>query len=189
MGSVGVPALVPNATGAQHDIELGLAMARGAGVIKCLPECHALDGRLGVAVDDLWRGDAQAVIERRDDVDGVDILVTDLATRPDALGPRDDEGVRDATFIRGPTLPHLVGRVKRHRPAERVMIVGLLRAQDVEVLDVLLDRVRRSIEELVLVDRAIGTVGAHKTLLTHLPHYGNIQKLVESAEKAGAAGC
>lgn len=29
--------------------------------------------------------------------------------------------------------------------------------------------------------------GAHKTLLTHLPHYGNIQKLVESAEKTGAA--
>lgn len=28
--------------------------------------------------------------------------------------------------------------------------------------------------------------GARKTLLTHLPHYGNIQELVESAEKEGA---
>src|SRR6185437_13415336 len=100
----------------------------GAGVVEGLPECDALDRRLCVALDYVRWLDVQALVDRRDDVDGVAVLVAYLAAPLDSFGPGDDEGVGDAALIRGPALPHLVRRIERHRPAERVVVVGLLRA-------------------------------------------------------------
>ena len=68
----------------------------------------------------------------RRDVDDVVELVADLALGLDAVRPVDDRAVAGAAPVRGDLLGPLVRRVHRVRPADRVVVVGLGRAELVD---------------------------------------------------------
>src|ERR1700760_1034123 len=72
------------------------------------------------------------------------------------LGHGGDWGIRDATLVRGIPLEELVRRVERHRPADRIVVVGVRPAEVVVEAHALFDGVDVTVEELVLVDRAVG---------------------------------
>ena len=76
------------------------------------------------------------------------------ALRLDALRPVDDERVADAAAV-GLALPAPEGRVAGVGPAPRVVVEVLRPAEVVDRRQVLLERVRHVVEELVLVDRAV----------------------------------
>ena len=80
--------------------------------------------------------------------------MADLPAGLDALGPVHDHRVGDATLPRV-TLEHLARRVEREGPAGRVVVVGLGRAEHVEVLEVVLEVVRNAVHDLVLVHRPV----------------------------------
>ena len=87
--------------------------------------------------------------------DRMAVLAPQAGGPDDALRPRDDHGVGSAALVVGVALPHLERRVERPRPAVGVVVEGAWSAELVEVLEVLLDRVRDAVEELVLVHRAV----------------------------------
>jgi hypothetical protein len=66
----------------------------------------------------------------------------------------DHHRVADAALI-AVALEHPKRRREGHRPARRIVVVGLRRAQLVDHRQVLLDRVGEPVGELVLVDRAV----------------------------------
>ena len=153
---VGEPAVVPDAAGAQHGVELGVLSGVGARIIQCRFETHALQRLLGDTAHRLRRGDTEQLVDRRGDVADVDVVVPDLAVRRNPVGPRDDCGVGDTPLVGGITLVQLVGRVEGHRPADRIVVVGGRTAQHVEEAHAVLDRVDVAVEELGLVHRTVG---------------------------------
>ena len=96
----------------------------------------------------------KGLVHGRHDVGAVGVLVADLALGLDAGRPVDDHRIGGAA-LPGVALEHLVGRVEREGPTDRVVVVGLGRAEDVEVLEVVLHLVRDAVHELVLVDRTV----------------------------------
>src|SRR3990172_1517360 len=80
------------------------------------------------------------------------ILGADLAFGLDASRPVDDERVADAAAV-CLALPAAKRRVARERPAPGVVVEGRRPAELVYLPQVLLQRVRHVVEELVLVHR------------------------------------
>ena len=150
----GLPPLVPDRPRAEHRVELRL-LRRGVRIVEAGFEADALDRLLRVAVDDVRELDAEALEQGRHDVDRVAVLAADLAIGLDPGRPRDDQRVGRAALVVRVALPQLEGRVERPRPAGRVVVVRPRAAELVEVLEVLLHRVRQPVEELVLVDGAV----------------------------------
>ena len=160
-----LPALVPDRARPEHRVELRLLARLGIGVVEGGPEAHPVELRLGVAVDDVRELDAEALEQRGHDVDGVGVLASVLAGGLDALRPGDDQRVGRAALEVGIALPELERRVEGPRPTRRVVVVGLRAAQLVDELEVLLDRVRDAVEELVLVDRAVRSAFARRPVV------------------------
>jgi hypothetical protein len=148
-----LPAVAPDRTRAEHHIELARLQRLRIGIVEGVAEARALDGPLRVALDDLGRLDAEALVDGRENVAAVRVLVAQLTPGLDPLWPVDDHRVSDAAFP-GVALEQLARRVERHRPAGGVMVVGLRRAELVDVFQVVVDVVHHSVEERVLVDRA-----------------------------------
>ena len=172
-----LPAVVPDRAGAQHRVELGLAGARDAGRVEAVAHRDALDGDLRHALDRLGLLDAEAVQQRGDDVDGVVVLVADLAARAHAGGPGDDARVGGAAVERV-ALPHLERGVERHRPPGRVVVVGLGAAQLVQHGQVGGQVVRDAVHELALVDRAVRAALAAGPVVRH-DHHDRVLQLVD----------
>jgi hypothetical protein len=148
-----LPAAVPDAAVAHHLVVLGLLAGRSIRLER-VGHGHAGQRRLLGAVDDFRHLDPARLEDRRVDVDGVVELVSHLALGLDPLRPGDDERVADAALV-DVALEHPIRRRERHCPTGRVVVVGLGAAQLVQHGQVVLDRVRVRIEELVLVDRAV----------------------------------
>src|SRR5262245_19367853 len=93
------------------------------------------------------------------------VLVPDLACRLDSLRPRHDQRVRGATLVVRVALVHLERRREGYGPTGGVVVVRLGRTQDVEVLEAVLDRVDDAVEELHLVDGAVWTAFAARSVV------------------------
>ena len=185
-----MPALVPDAARAAQVVELGLLGRGSPGVVEGGPEAGALQQALGPALDDLGGLNPQAVVERGHDIHGVDVLVADLATRLDALGPADDERVSRAALVIAIAFVELERRAEPHGPAVGVVIVGLFAAQHVQVLQVLFDVIGNAVEEFVLVDRAIGAALAAGTVVgedddDRVVHLPGLLQVVQQASDLG----
>src|SRR5262249_13777696 len=111
-----LPAAVPDRPRAEHGVELRLLARVRVRVGEARGEADPLDGLLRVALDLVGRLDPEALVERRDDVDRVRELRSQLAGRGDALRPADDQRVGGAAAIAAVALPELEGRVERPRP-------------------------------------------------------------------------
>ena len=155
MHGVGEPALMPNPAGAQHRVELGIFSGVGSRIGKGRFETHAIQRFLGDALDSLRQRDVQQVIDRRSDIGDIDVGVADLAVRSNTVGPGYDCRVGDAALVRGVPLVELVGRVEGHRPADRVMVVGVRPTEVVEQLHALFDGVDVAVEEFAFVHRSV----------------------------------
>src|ERR1700744_5559077 len=81
MDGVGEPALVPDPTGAQHGVELGLFTRVCGRISKGCFEAHAVQWLLRDALDGFGRYDVQQVVDGRADVGNIDIVVSDLPVR------------------------------------------------------------------------------------------------------------
>ena len=112
-------------------------------------------GFCGDAVQGLRRGDADHLVERRHDVDGVEELRADAARVRDPRRPGDDHRVAGAAEVAGDLLGPLEGRVHRVRPGRREVVEVLRAAEFVDDLEVLLPGLGEAVEEQVLVDRAL----------------------------------
>ena len=162
---IGEPALVPDAAGPQHGVELRLLPCVGGRIIKGSFETHAVERLLRDPGDLIGWSDSQQVVDRGRDIADVDVVVAYLAVRLDSVGPADDCGVGDTALVGGVALVQLVGRVERHRPTYGVMRVGVGAAEMVDVLDALFDGVDIAVEELHLVDRPVGPALAAGTVV------------------------
>jgi hypothetical protein len=98
---------------------------------------------------------AEALVDRRNEIGRVAELVPELGAGLDPCRPRDDQRIGDAA-LEVVALPHLERGVEGPGPADRVVVVGVRAAERVQVLQVLLHVVGNAVEELVLVDRAVG---------------------------------
>ncbi len=143
------------------------------------------NGALGVPLDRLGRLDVERVEDRRDEVDRVVVLLADLTARLHAGRPGDDARVARAA-VELVALPHLERRVERHRPAVRVVVVGLRAAELVEHRQVRLDRVRNAVRELHLVDRAVRAALARRAVVGD-EHHDRVLAPAELLEKAEQA--
>ena len=154
MDGVGLPAVAPERTGAEHHVELTRLLRLGFGVVEAVPEARALERPLRVALDLLGQLDAEALVHGGHDVDAVCVLVAQLALGLDACRPVHHHRVAYAA-LPGVALEELEGRVEGHRPAGGVVVVGRHRAELVDEREVLLHVVGHGVEEVVLVDRAV----------------------------------
>ena len=169
-----LPALVPDAPGAQHLVVLGLLGGGGVGGVEAVAHRHPGQRGLPVAVDDLGHLHAAAVEDRRDDVGAVVVLAADLAPGLDAGRPVDHQRVAHAALV-AVALEHPVRGREAHRPAGRVVVVGRRGPQLVEHGQVVLDRVRVGVEELVLVDRAVGAALARGAVVGGVEDQGVVE--------------
>jgi hypothetical protein len=80
----------------------------------------------------------------------------DLAACQDVTGPGDQQRVGDAALVAGKPLPVGKRRVERPRPAGGVVGVGVRPPEVLDAGQVGLDGVGDVVEELVLVERAVG---------------------------------
>ena len=106
---------------------------------------------------------------------GVVVLIADLAFGLDPLGPRDDHGITRSPGELAVALEHLERGGEGHRPAGRVVVVGVRAAQGVEVLHVLRQFVGVAVEELVLVDRPVGRALPGGAVVGAVEHDGVLQ--------------
>ena len=164
MNRVRLPALVPDAARAQHDVVLRVLLRGRLGIVKAVLEALPFQRPLGVALDFRRQFDAQAVVDRGHDVAAVRVLVAHLTLGLDALGPVHHHRVADAAVPRV-ALPQLERRVERHRPAGRIVVVGFLRPELVELLQVIFHAVRDAVEEVVLVDGTVGAAFARRAVV------------------------
>ena len=126
------PALVVDAAVAEH-LEVLQVVALGlVRRIEAVGHRGALDRRLHDAVDHRRMGQPGDLEDRRGDIDDVAELIAGLAPGRDPVRPAHDRAVAGAAPVRGDLLGPLVGRVHRVRPADRVVVVGLGRAELVE---------------------------------------------------------
>ena len=116
------PAVVVDGTVTEHLEVLGVVVAGCGLIVESVGEAHPVDRRLAHAADALRRFNAQRFQDRRDEIDDVRILRAHLATRLDALGPRDDARVGGAAPVRL-ALPAAEGRIAGVGPAPRVVVV------------------------------------------------------------------
>ena len=151
------PALVVDAAVAEHLEVLRLAALRRVGVVERVGHRDAVQRHLLDAVDEGRLRQPGGVEHGRGDVDHVVELGADLALGLDASRPVDDRAVARAAPVRGDLLRPLVGRVHRVRPADRVVVVRLRRAEVVDALGHELDRLEpeRAVQDDQLVEAAV----------------------------------
>jgi hypothetical protein len=118
----GQPSLMVDGALAEHHVELGL-LRRRAGVGQRGGEALSFDRALGVALDRLGRLDVEQLVDRRDDVYGVDVLGPGILMGLDLRGPGQEAHVGDATLIASPALPVRERGVKRPCPTGVVVVV------------------------------------------------------------------
>src|SRR6266496_3218768 len=111
------------------------------------------NGRLRDALDCCRRLQTKKVKDGRDHVDCVRILSANFSLGCDSLGPMDDERIADTAAI-GLAFPATERRVTCKGPAPGVVIERVRSTQLIDHREVLLERVRHVVEELVLVDRS-----------------------------------
>ena len=131
------------------------------------------------------RLDAEHVQDGRHDVDGVVVLLADLAAGRRAGGPRDDARIARAA-VELVALPHLERRVERHRPTVRVVVVRRGAAELVEQREVGLHGVGDAVGELHLVDRSVRAALARGAVVGDHDHEGVLTpaELLEKSEQA-----
>ena len=150
------PALVVDRALPEHRVELRLACPGAVGSVSDGREALALDRALRVALDHRGRLDAEQVVDRRDDVDRVDVLVADAR--------------RDASISFGQETSTCRRRHPRSRPSASSTGTGCrtptpsrccsgcrtraCRARRC-AREVRLDRVGDAVEEPPLVERAV----------------------------------
>ena len=122
----GHPAVVIERPIAEHLEILGLVRRGriGVGLVEGVGQAHALDRRLGDAVDLLRRADAGHFEDGRNDIDDVVELVADAAGVGDVTRPGDGHAVADAAEVGRDLLGPLVGRAHRPGPADRHVGIG-----------------------------------------------------------------
>src|SRR5690349_19532815 len=104
MDRAGEPAAVVDRTLAEHRVEL-CVLGRRIQVGEACGEALALD-RVLLEAPDRGRGDdAEELVDGRNDVDGVDVLLPWVLLRLDARRPRDEARVGDAALVSCPALP------------------------------------------------------------------------------------
>src|SRR6185437_16258390 len=118
MGCHRFPAVTPDATRAEHAVELPCPCCRSLRVVEAIAHAHAVEGALRMPLDRCGRLHPQRIEDRRDDVNGMVVLLANLATHLEAGWPRDDARVACAA-VELVALPHLERRVEGHRPAVR----------------------------------------------------------------------
>ena len=160
------PALVVDAAVDEHLEVLRRVPVGGRGVVERVRHRHALERRLLDPVDEGRRGQAGGLEDRRRNIDDVVELVADLALRLDAVGPGHDRAVARAAPVAGNLLGPLVGRVHRVGPADRVVVVRLGRAEQVDLGRHELGRLEltRAVEDEQLVERPRGVPSADAPL-------------------------
>src|SRR5215470_1317202 len=99
------PALVPNAALAQHFVILCFLSGRGFGVIKAVLHRNARKRNLLVAVHSLWHFNTAALVDRRNDIGAMVILIADLSFGLESLGPMDHHRISRAARV-GISLEH-----------------------------------------------------------------------------------
>ena len=138
-----------------------------AGASKAVAHADALDRDLGDPSHDIRLLDLEAVQDGRHDVDGVVVLLANLAAGLDSGRPGDDAGVGGAALEGRVALPHLERGVEGHGPAGRVVVVGLQPTELVERLDVVVHGVRNAVHEKHLVDRTVWAALAAGAVVGH----------------------
>src|ERR1700683_4430553 len=118
-----------------------LGASRGVRVSESMGEANAVDGRLGHSPDRCGRLGTECLQDRRDHVDDVRVLGTDLAACLDALRPGHQEGVA-GTATGGLALPPPERGVARPGPAPRVMVEGRRAAEFVDRPEAVLEWLR-----------------------------------------------
>jgi len=187
---VGEPALLPDAAGAEHRVELPLLAGGCIRIIQGHFDTHPVKGFLRNAPDGRGRCDVQQVVHGRGDVTDVDVVVADFSVRLDSLGPADDCGVGDAALVRGVAFEQFIGRVERHRPSDRVVVVRLGAAEVVHQLQAFLHGVDVAVEEFDLVDRSVGTALATGTVVgdDHDDRVVELTRLIQIVKDAADLG-
>src|SRR6185503_17553819 len=137
--------LVPDSAGAEHRVKLGLFPGGYRRIIKGQFDTHAVQRLLRYAVHGYRRGD----------VADVHVVVTHFPVRGNAVGPGDDRGVGDTPLVRGVALEQLIRRVERHRPSDRIVVVGLRSAEVVHEPQAFFHGVDVAVEEFDLVHRPV----------------------------------
>jgi hypothetical protein len=172
-----LPAVVVDGPGPEHLVVLRDVAAGGGGVGERRGEAHALDRRLGHAADRARGLDADQLEQRRQHVDGVHVLVADLAGPAETGGPVDDERIGDAALVRL-ALPPPQRCVAGPGPRPWVVTVGARRAEVVDAAQVLLEALGLEVEEVHLVVRAVGAALGAGAVVAHHEH----DRVVELAE-------
>src|SRR5215510_6089488 len=108
---------------AEHLEVLGIMPARLAGVLttESVGQTHTLDWLLRHAVRHCWLGDAHHLKDRRQNINRVMELGTDLAGVFNALRPGDNHAIARASEVRGDLLGPLERRITSPSPAYRVV--------------------------------------------------------------------
>ena len=149
-----LPAVVPNRAVAVHlEILARLARRRRRGVER-VGEAFAVDRDLLMAAIDLGRRDTGEFQDRRRQVDDVVELVPDGAAVLDSLRPRDDQRIAHAAAM-GVALVELQRRVRRLRPAPRIVLIALGPADLVDLGAVDGGAVGQTVEPAQHVDGAL----------------------------------
>ena len=185
MGGDGLPAVVPDPARAEHRVELGTAVRRRGRVVEAAAHADPVERRLDVPLDPRGWLDVEHVEDRGHDVHGVVVLVAHLAPGRHPRRPRDDARVGGAP-VELVALPHLEGRVERHRPAVGVVVVGLRATELLEHLEVVRDLVGQTVDELHLVDGAVRAALAARAVVRDHDDQGvlALAALLEVVEQA-----
>ena len=127
------PTLMIDAAIAHHlEILDGMSLGR-LRVAEGGRHADALERRLRDPVDEGWLGQSRDVEDRLRHVDDVMELAANLAFSLHALRPMHDHAVARAAPVRGDLFRPLIGRAKRVRPADGIVVVGLGRAEIVDL--------------------------------------------------------
>ena len=108
------------------------------------------------------------LVDRRGDVDHVMELRAHAARVLDPRRPRDGQRIPHAAQVRGDLLGPLERRVHRPRPAGGEVVEVLRPAELVDVLEVVLERLRHVVEERVLVEQADEPALGRGAVVAHL---------------------
>jgi hypothetical protein len=151
----GDPAVVVDGAVAEEFEVLRAASRWSLGLVEGVLHADAFDGALLDSVDFDWRWYFGGVEYGWKDVDDVVPLRAHGADIFDLRGPRDDHAVACAAIVRGDLLGPLERRVHRNGPAYREVVVGLPRAEVVDVRKYLLGSEAGSVHRAFEVERAV----------------------------------
>ena len=153
----GRPTLVVDAAIAEHLEVLHVVRVRRLRIRKAGRHADAFERRLRDAVDDGRLGQSGNFEDRLGHVDDVMELAADLTLAFHAVRPVHDRPVARAAPVRGDLLGPLIRRAERVRPADGVVVIGLGRAEIVDLAKQEFGRLdpRHAVERRHLVEAAV----------------------------------